>query len=287
MKKFSRIYIEITNVCNLKCSFCIGNTRQPRFMTIDEFTRIVQKIKPYTDYIYLHILGEPLLHKDLKEFLLVAINYNLRVNITTNGTLLKQNQETLLESKSLRKVSISLHSLETNDMNIIYTYIKDITTFVNIATKRNIICEVRLWNLGVDNNNINLFKMLCRELNVDETTAKDIEQDINIKGSATIKRNLYLGKEERFEWPSLENSKSDENNVFCYGLRNQLGILCDGVVVPCCLDSKGDINLGNIYKDTLDDILSSQKSISIYEGFSNRLATQELCKKCGYAKRFK
>ena len=37
MKKYKKIYIEITNNCNLNCSFCSKVNRAKRNMTLDEY----------------------------------------------------------------------------------------------------------------------------------------------------------------------------------------------------------------------------------------------------------
>ena len=74
--------------------------------------------------------------------------------------------------------------------------------------------------------------------------------------------------------------------LFCYGLRDHFGILCDGRVIPCCLDREGEITLGNVYETPVREILSSERAMAILHGFDNRVAVEELCQKCGYARRF-
>ena len=87
-KMFKRIYIEILNYCNLNCPFCNKTTKDKKYISRDEFNHILKEIVPYTDYIYLHVQGEPLLHKDLINFLIDAKEMGLNINLTTNGTLL-------------------------------------------------------------------------------------------------------------------------------------------------------------------------------------------------------
>lgn len=286
MKKFSRIYIEITNVCNMACSFCIKNKRDPRFMSEEEFEHIITKIKPFTNYIYLHVLGEPLLHKNLEKFLQIAQNNSMQVNITTNGTLLAKAQDILINSPALRKVSVSLHSFETGDEQQKNGYLSDIAAFVQKASQKNIICELRFWNLGVDDiDNTDIFTKICRLLSLDEFFVASAFDEICNTGSTALLPNVYLGKATRFEWPNLENPPTNKP-VFCHGLRNQIAILCDGTVVPCCLDSNGNINLGNIFTQNFENIINTPKALSIYEGFSNREPSEELCKRCTYATRF-
>ena len=286
IKKNSRIYIEITNVCNLSCSFCIGNVRAPKFISTDEFTHVIQQVKPYTNHIYLHVLGEPLVHPHLEEILRLANHYNMTVNITTNGTLLAKNQEVLLNAPALRKVSISLHSLEPGSAHHKEDYLRDVALFTKAAIGKGILCELRLWNLGVnDIDNESIFTPLCHFLGLDKVAQEETLVKICESGSATLAPGLFLGKAVRFAWPSMTEPRT-ERPIFCHGLRNQVAILCDGTVVPCCLDSCGDIALGNIFKIPLKQILSGERAQALYKGFTARQPSEELCRRCGYATRF-
>lgn len=289
MKKFKKVYIEITNVCNLKCSFCPDSRREPAFMDIEEFTHIIQQVEPFCEYIYLHIMGEPLLNPKLESFLKICYDNLIKVNITTNGTLLNRCGELLLDSKALRKVSISLHSFEANEGNeLLDNYINNTVSFIKKAVEKGIICELRLWNMdsdqlkGINDLNDEIIKKL------EESFQPDFNLWLAVKNQANVKLQdrLFISRAEIFEWPDI-NRDITEEKVFCYGLRDQFGILVDGTVVPCCLDSEGNIPLGNIFKEPLSDILYSERAGLIYEGFSGRKAVEELCKKCGYAKRYK
>ena len=74
--KFKKIYIEITNICNKNCSFCSKTNRKKREMSIDEFETVLKRINNYTDYIYLHIKGEPLTHSNFEEIVKLCKKYN-------------------------------------------------------------------------------------------------------------------------------------------------------------------------------------------------------------------
>ena len=149
MKKYKRVYIEITNICNLSCSFCPKTGRQKKFLEAKEFRHILNEIKPYTKYIYLHLMGEPLLNKNLEEFLNIAYDEGFIVNITTNGTLINMNKNILKNAKSLRQINISLHSFEANNNEISFNqYFNDILAFIkemNEDTDTN--CAMRLRNI--------------------------------------------------------------------------------------------------------------------------------------------
>lgn len=288
--KFKKIYVEITNICNMSCEFCPKTNRTPKFMNKDEFRYIARKIRPYGEYIYFHIMGEPFLNTNLPEFLAISKEEGLKVNITTNGTLIKKVEKVLLSSSTLRKISISLHSFEANSTEInLEKYIENIIDFVKKASDdSNIICELRLWNrdseeLKASNSlNGNILKIIEKRLRLDF----DLQQWINENGSCKLRDRVYLETAEKFQWPEINIDPISERG-FCYGLRDQIGILVDGTVVPCCLDSEGNIPLGNIFKEDISDILSSKRAKDIYEGFSKRIAVEDLCKRCGYARRFK
>lgn len=288
MKKFKKIYIETTNVCNLNCNFCPKTSRKYEFMNEYAFEEIVKKIKDYTKHIYFHLMGEPFLNRNLRKFLEISEQNKLKVNITTNGTLINNVKNILLESKSLRQINISLHSFEANDNkeNIDY-YLENIISFIKEAADTDIIFSLRLWNLdgkykASNNMNIDIFKLFEDEFNLSIKLSEVFKE----KNSFKLKDRVYISMGEKFKWPSLKGEEIGER-AFCYGLRDQIGILVDGTVVPCCLDSEGSIPLGNIFTQDLEDIVNSEKAVSIYNGFSGRKAVEELCKKCGFINRIR
>lgn len=287
MKKFKKVYIEITNVCNLSCNFCPKTSRKLEFMDKNSFQHIIKNIKPYTDHIYLHLMGEPFLNKELEQFLDISRENQLRVNITTNGTLIENVKDILLKAPALRQVNISLHSFEANEENVDFdVYIENIINFVMEATEETeIICSLRLWNLDTKytaNNdmNVDIFKLLEEKFELKE----DLKKILKEKNSFKLKKNLYLSMGEKFMWPSLKVEELGER-AFCYGLRDQIGVLVDGTVVPCCLDSEGSIKLGNVFEQDLEEILNSKRAKDVYDGFSGRKAVEDLCKRCGFINR--
>lgn len=282
MKKFKRVYVEITNICNLNCSFCPKNTRQKTLMSTENFKYIINQISPLTDSICLHLMGEPLMHPNLEQILQIATDNHLNINLTTNGTLLKQNTSLLLKGQC-RKISISLHSYQANKQLLsLEQYLNDILqTCTQIINNTNTIIEFRLWNNGANNNNLNnkIIEIICSYFN-----SKIVVSD-NQK-NYTITDNVFLGFENKFDWPITTQTTEQNSCKFCYGLRTHFGILCDGTVVPCCLDSEGKIALGNIFKQDINEILSCKRAQNIYNGFTNRNITEKFCQTCTYAKRF-
>lgn len=277
MKRFSKIYLEISNICNLHCSFCPGTRRKPEMMTVESFSSLLPKLRPWTDYLYFHLMGEPLCHPHLAQFLQLAGDAGFKVILTTNGTLLHKQKEILLSSPALHKVNISLHAFEANDLDIPFeTYLKQCFDFGKALEGKKLVVY-RLWNQGgADKKNTDILS----SMKVFFPAPWKAER----KGTR-IGDHVYLEYGEKFDWPDLSTPESGDP-VFCYGLRDQIGILCDGTVVPCCLDHEGDIALGNLYTDSLQNILETSRAKALYQGFSRKIAAEELCRKCGYARRF-
>lgn len=278
--KFKKIYIEITNVCNLSCSFCPKIDRAPEFMSIETFEDILKKIQGFTNYIYLHVKGEPLLHPQIFEFINLAEKYNLKVNITSNGTILN---EEILNSKGLRQFNFSLHSFEDDSEVEKSDYIKNILKYSIKAQEKGKIVSLRLWNLKEDNL-IDKNSEVLKE--IEDFYELTLEPKKFVRGQGVkLRDRIYLNFEEEFVWPSLESNHYEEKG-FCHGLSTHMGILVDGTVIPCCLDDNGVINLGNIKNSSLEDILGSQRVMEMIKGFKNRVCTEELCKKCEFKTRF-
>jgi len=275
--RFRKVYLEISNICNLNCRFCPGTKRPKKAMTEAEFSALLPKIRPYTGFLYFHLMGEPLLHKDLARFLELAGEHGFKVILTTNGTLLKKQQEMLLSSPALHKINISLHAFEANDLSVPFEkYLEDCFAFGRASNGQKLVVY-RLWNQGGENTQ--------NEQILDAMHRYFPEGWIRERLGTRIADRTYLEYGDKFDWPDLAATEGD-SHVFCYGLRDQLGILCDGTVVPCCLDHEGDLALGNLLTQDMEEILNSPRAKAIYEGFTNRQAPEELCRKCGYARRF-
>jgi len=276
-KLFKKIYVEITNRCNLSCSFCGKSNRFFRDMTINEFEEVISKIKKYTDYIYLHVKGEPLLYDDLGSILAICEENNIKVNITTNGIFLKSRLDILLKYSCIRQVNVSLHC-ENNKNDYfeeVFSCCKKLSTKVFIS--------YRIWNLEqlkLDNKSTNIVEKIILSYNLSTEVVQKLYNDAQIK----IADNTFVNKENLFVWPDVENDLSIDGH--CYGLSTHIGILSDGTVVPCCLDGNGEINLGNIFVNNLDEIIKSDKYVKLKEGFKDNKSLHPLCRNCNFRNRF-
>lgn len=262
---YKKIYVEITNACNLSCDFCIKNQRELKFMSEKEFKIILEKLKNHTKYLYFHVLGEPLMHPKINEFInLASLSY--KVNITTNGYLI----EKIKNNKNIRQLNISLHSYNSKYNINLDDYLNHI--FEVVDTLENTFISYRLWG-----NSSNVDKVL-NKLNEKYNTSLSKN---SLKKNNKLKDNIYLNKEEEFIWPSMNNNYYNENGK-CYGLIDHIGVLVDGTIIPCCLDTLGIINLGNIFKDDISSLKENKLCNEMIRGFKNNKKVHELCKKCKF-----
>lgn len=274
-----RLYIEITNICNLNCSFCSPVKREKRFMTLNEIEHILKEFNDFKCHIYPHIKGEPLCHPEFYQIVSLFSKYEKPLNITTNGVLISKYTDILLNGA--RQVNISVHSLLDGQIKETDKYLNDIILFGILAKERkkpNV--SYRLWteseNESIRNESMNIIKIISDAFGV------DIKKEIK-KGRNAIKlsENVYISLMNKFSWPDI-NDKSIRTSGNCLGAKEMLGILADGTVVPCCLDADGVINLGNIFKESIMDILKSERFLKLNEGFLGGKLSEPLCQKCTF-----
>ena len=273
---YSRVYVEITNICNMNCSFCHGHSRTPRRMSEAEFLRVLGELKPVTEYLYYHLMGEPLTHPDLPRFLRLANEQGFKSTITTNGTLLDKRGQEIIDAGAY-KVVVSLHSFEGEAGEYFEKSLTSVANFAKEASESGIIVVLRLWNKGHDGGKNELIINKLNKL----LPGDWVESPRNIR----IRDRLFLQMGDRFVWPDKEADVVSDA-VFCYGMRDHVGVLCDGTVVPCCLDSDGVIALGNILTEEIEKIIASPRAVAMKKGFENRTPTEDMCRRCGYATRF-
>lgn len=289
MKTFKKVYIEITSVCNLACSFCPPTERKAGFMKPETFETVLDGIAPHTKHIYLHVKGEPLLHPKLDVLMDMAHAKGFKVNITTNGTLIRKAGPKLAGKPALRQVNFSLHSFDGHEGSENREgYLQEIIGFAKEAAAAGVLVSFRLWNLTPDNmtnaarqRNRETLEVLERAFGLDYR----IEEKVSPGSGVRVAKNVYLNQDHEFQWPS-PSAPADDGKGFCHALRTQAGVLVDGTVIPCCLDGEGVINLGNVHENSFSDIVEGERANRLFDGFSRREAVEDLCRRCGYRQRF-
>ena len=269
-----RCYIEITNVCNLSCDFCPKHNRAERRMTAQEFDLVTDRLRGRAIFLYFHLMGEPMLHPLLPDFIRMAREKGFNTVLTSNGTLPVKAMRLL--SSLPHKVQLSLHSHESNGKGILAEYIDKVMQFAIPAAEQGTCVVLRLWNQGGrESENEHVMQLLEKYVQKPWHERPD---------GYRLCDNLYLEFDRKFEWPKVlppTNSPEGERaEVFCKALHKQIGVLSDGSLVPCCMDHNGDIKLGNLFTQSLDEILDSPRAKAMIEGFRHHRATELLCRNC-------
>jgi radical SAM protein with 4Fe4S-binding SPASM domain len=284
--KFRKIYLEITNACNLVCEFCPGTTRPIEHIDLGRAERYIATLAPLSGILHLHIMGEPLHHPEFSSILTLCAAHGAKVNLVTNGTLLSHHTALLLNSPAIQQISISLHSLEANAGQNVEPYTSRIIEFI-FAQKIHPNISLRLWNREHSLNSPAtqfFLTALCTSGHFNGTPDQMI-RTLQAKGALRISDYLFINTAERFEWPNLEAPDLGESGR-CPGLNDQLAVLVDGTVVPCCLDRNGVTALGNLEEQTLAEILAAPRAQTMRDGFGRGHITEPLCRRCTYRLRF-
>lgn len=286
---FRRAYVEISNICNLKCSFCPTVERANQVMSPDLFGKVAAQLSGMVDEVCLHLMGEPLNHPEFSAILELCRVHHLPVNLTTNGLMLTGARRDLALSQVVRQVNLSLQSFEANFAGKdVSGYMQRIFQFTRLAEERrpDLYINLRLWDLeGVQAHsavNTAVRAHIAEEFGV---VAEDPAVDIRRKKNLLLRGRIYLNFDSRFTWPSLDLPKRQRPG-FCHGLSSHFGIHADGTVVPCCLDKEAVINLGQVQDEPLQSILSSLRAVAMRQGFAKGALIEDLCQRCTFIDRF-
>ena len=297
------VYIEITNVCNLNCSFCpcgkdsSENSHGKRdFMSSELFERCLAESSTVAENVYFHVLGEPTLHPGFGLFLKKMESTPLKLNLTTNGTTIARTGKLILASPAVRQVNFSTHAYAELTPEIASRHLQDVLDFCKLANaeRPDLYINLRLWNVG-DNasdawNRTMISKVneaFCSSSNSANSGSQiSLEHFCSRHKSFPVVGRIYLHQDSRFEWPELDERRAKSTAGSCRALDTHVAILNDGRVVACCLDFSGQITLGNITDQSLAEILESPAAKSLREGFEKRELRHPLCQSCTFCKRF-
>jgi radical SAM protein with 4Fe4S-binding SPASM domain len=281
LKPFKRTYIEITNACNLSCSFCPGTARRVGFMSTGMFDGILAGLGGYSTHLYFHVLGEPLLHPALPEFLDIAHKHGKQVNLTTNGLLIGKAGPAIAGKPALRQVTFSLHSFVPGESAVsVKAYLNPILDFARSAAAGHLI-SFRLLDGEEPGGRESMLAIIADAFFL----PPPLRRDLGEAAAMRLDKNIFLNTTQRFAWPDM-NGPDLGARGFCLALREQIAILVDGTVVPCCLDGNSTIALGNICSQHIEEIIASDRARRIHDGFSRRTAVEPLCRHCSYRLRF-
>jgi MoaA/NifB/PqqE/SkfB family radical SAM enzyme len=286
-QRFEKVHVEISNICNLQCSFCPEVKRSKGFMDPALFARVLAEVAPRAEQLAFHLMGDPLTHPRLPELVDIAASHGSRIFFVTNGTLLREDRAALLLHPAFRQVNFSLHSFADNfpgrDPSSYLTRVFEFTERA-LRERPDLYVNYRLWNLRAPRGDGENRELLRR---VEERFGFRVgsEVDVRRRKSFLVRGRLYLHFDTEFTWPALELPVLGERGT-CYGLSSHFGVLVDGTVVPCCLDKEGAIPLGNLRDSSLAEILAGPRASAMRNGFREGRLVEDLCRRCQYIERF-
>ena len=287
-KRFQKINIEISNICNLQCSFCPEVIRPKKVMDLDLFKKVISEVAPLTEQVCFHLMGDPLVHPQLNKLVDICEEHQVRIFLVTNGVLLRESNMPLLLHHQFRQVNFSLHSYPDNHPDKDPTaYLEKIFRFTKMAQEQrpDLFINYRLWNLDAPNGKNEKNLLMLEKIKQHFQWAAPEVIDVRTNKSLRIQDKVFLHFDTEFTWPSLDLPILGTRGT-CYGLKSHFGILVDGTVVPCCLDNEGAIPLGNISDSSIMEILESPRSKAIVQGFRDNKLVEDLCQRCQYIERF-
>ena len=295
------LYIEITNACNLRCSFCPSSdckyeansgesqgtldTGARTFMSSTLFRRcITSAAEAGIENVYLHVLGEPTLHPGFALFLKEIRTAGLTLTLTTNGTTIARTAHHILNCSAVRQVNFSTHAYAELDRDAAENHLRNVLDFCKIAlaARPDMYINLRLWNIG-DSQAGDWNSFAISRINETFGTQVAPGNFCSRHKSFPVTGRMYIHEDSRFEWPG---AASLEKKGTCHALETHAAILHDGRVVACCLDYSGQITLGNIADQGLAEILDSPTARNIREGFEKHELRHPFCQKCSYCRRF-
>lgn len=272
--KFKRIYLELSNYCNLNCLFCTPKNKNTRMISKELAFKAIEEASSLTNEMCFHVLGEPLVYPYFFEVLDYLNEHGLDLMLSTNSRLIEKNKEQLLKRR-IKTWNLSLHS--TYDLKNKKEFILNLLSFIEQYQKEyESVFHLRLW--AESNNTIKKSNDEIKEILFDYYDYKG-EQSKRIR----LKERIILSYEEEFIWPSLDNDYEKEG--YCLGGKNHIAILADGSVTMCCLDSNADTLLGNIKNNTLSEIITMSPYLDARKSFNDNKCYFKLCKHCSYKDR--
>jgi MoaA/NifB/PqqE/SkfB family radical SAM enzyme len=316
-EKPNKIYFELTNACNFNCDFCpiTISSRRTHFMDFSLYTKGIDDIvrSKITDTIGFHVLGEPLLYPQIFQALEYAKKHSLRIELTTNGSLLTEECVRNLIRCKLDKLSISLETSIAMDhesrgsQTRFEEYFQQVLNAVRIIHREdaNLKLEISMMNpisgkyFDIDRDlKITAKNEAYREklLSLIRDLLPVLSPPPNKRAVESQIRALQLNKpliiriddhtaiyiQMLGDWGNAFAARKiyPSKIGFCgYALKN-IGILNNGEVTICCVDYDGKTSLGNLNDSDLASILMSERACLIRNGFKRLRLVDPHCQRC-------
>lgn len=276
--------IETTNICNLKCPFCltgkgVSGGRERRHMNFDEARVILDDIAEAAYFLQLYTWGEPLLNKDTLKIIEYAKKKNLYVMLSTNGTAMTKEYSRQLIAAGLDYIMVAIDGItqetyETyrrgGNLNLVLKNLETLLTERG-RNKRPFI----EWQFIVFRHN---------EHEVKEAEAKAYAMGVNkfTPLPAYVEDPAWLPSDPTFQAEPF----NPERLVNCSRPWTHLNVRADGGMAPCCYEFFKSDDFGNLREARFKDLWNNEKfreSRQLIKQFAQSGVTKEsslICHKC-------
>jgi len=229
--------LETTNNCNLRCTMCPINhmTRQTGYMELPKFRKIIDEIAPYAELVYLHGLGEPLLHPDIIEMVRYCRSRRVKTGISTNAMMLTEEMSAKLLEAGLDYIFLAFdgatkETFERVRKNADFSRVdKAVRGFLAMKDK-------------IKNSNFTVVQMIV-------TPETEHEKELFLERWKDVKNINAIRIKREFDLRFLNRTPKPEGicDKPCFYLWRQANIYWDGTVSLCCMASNNEQLLGNIF----------------------------------------
>ena len=304
---WSIVMVELTSNCNFNCSFCPSNSmiRKKAMMPRELWEKILHELgeKKMTHTVFFHLLGEPLLRKDVFDAIRLANSLDLSVSLYTNGGLLDESRSSkLLDVLKRGRVVLSLQDISPESFDkrshrklAWQKYIERLQNFMHLAeTHENPVpvqvhCMVDIQGLGWN------LSLILREQQRVQAVYDQWRQALDMKRSHKI--NVFnptasypLGKYCSF---FIKHARNWDNQLIgdqvevvprdrghCALVTDTFAVLSDGTCTYCCTDYEGNLNLGNAHEQSLENIYYGEKATNIRKAEKHGKFIEKQCMVC-------
>jgi len=221
-----RYVLVLTNLCNLRCTFCFQERKKrPDHMTTEDWLKFIEQI-PNNSRVTL-TGGEPLVYKDFDK-IFQKCNENKETNIITNGLLLSnQKVEKLLEEKNFKVLSISIDTIGNVNRDFKKNQwsglVDQIKKFVSLRDKKEHKSALDIKTVILDENIEDLFnihKLVMEDLKAD-THSLQVLKGAEIQHSDLMFDFKDIEKETRaYQYKKFDTFIDQLNKIKEYDYKN-------------------------------------------------------------------
>jgi radical SAM protein with 4Fe4S-binding SPASM domain len=287
-----RLVLMITKHCNLNCVFCHVSKREcsKEFLSKEEVFKIIdQSVNLGVKDLYI-TGGEPFLHPQLFDILDYTKTKSLRVDIATNGTLIKDALEKIKGSQ-LYSLSISIDGrLQTHDELRGGNSFERVMEGIDAVIESAIPIRLKV-NFVVTNKNVfeleGVYDYFSRKNILVNFWPVNNHPDLYFKNDSEKKAFLNFVRKLKtrgdissslygYYLKALRYFEDNNLRVRCLGLVDSFAVDTEGNILPCCVwNSKGNFILGNALEDDLELLWHSQEFLE-----ARRRIYKEGCGNC-------